>query len=347
MNRRRFLGSAAAALLVPRALARRRAGPVVLYSSVDDFLLREFVRDAAKDPGLDIRLVGDTEATKTTGLVERLFSERARPRADVWWSSEPFGTVRLAEAGLLEPCASRAEADFGGSWPAGLRATDGTWYGFAPRARVIVYNTARIKAADVPRRPSDLARPEWKGRIGMARPEFGTTRGHMAALLDLCGEETFKAWLLALHRNGLRLFDGNAAVARAAAFGEIDAGLTDTDDVYSAQRQGWPVALVMEEPDPPDHPGPLCGRGPIALPNTVARVKGGPNPNGAGLLIDAILSERTERMLARSDSRNAPIRDSVRRDHPELALPPGPALDFAAVAAKADRAIALCRETLG
>jgi iron(III) transport system substrate-binding protein len=62
-------------------------GEVVLYSSVDDFLLREVVAAFEAESGVRVRLVGDTEATKTTGLVERLLAERGRPREDVWWSS--------------------------------------------------------------------------------------------------------------------------------------------------------------------------------------------------------------------------------------------------------------------
>lgn len=351
MNRRRFLATTVGALAAPTVFAhQRRSAEVVLYSSVDDYLLRNILKAFETDTGVTVKLVGDTEATKTTGLVQRLLAERAHPRADVWWSSEPFGTVRLAEEGLFEPFTSKAEADFGGSWPegGGLRARDRTWYGFAPRARVIVHNTRRVPPDEAPRRLRDLTDPKWKGRVGMARPEFGTTRGHMAALLHLCGEDAFGAWLRAMKANGLRLYDGNSAVARGAAFGEIDLGLTDTDDVYSAQRQDWPVALVFEpRDDAPPPAGVLCSTGPMAIPSTVARVKGGPNPDAAGALIDFILSERVERLLAASDSRNAPIRESVKRDFPGLALPPGPSLDYSAVAAKVEQAMRLCREALG
>lgn len=399
-SRREFLAAAGAAILAPgAALAARRVAPsavpravsgsrrareVILYSSVDDYLLREFVKAARDEAELNVRLVGDTEATKTTGLVLRLLSERANPRADVWWSSEPFGTVKLAREGVLEPCTSRAEADFApapgsgeaqavGGWPAGLRPADRTWYGFAPRARVIVFSTTRVKPEDVPRTLRALALPAWKDRVAMARPQFGTTRGHMALLAHLYGDEALRAWLLAMKANGLKLYDGNASVVRAIAFGERDAGLTDTDDAYAAQREGWPVDLAFERADEPRAEGGGAGGaeaaveggggvpalpaparsevtlpspGPMSIPNTVARVKRGPNPAAAAALIDFILSERVERMLAASDSRNAPIRDAVKKDFPALALPPGPAIDFAAVEAKVERAMMICDEVL-
>ncbi|MFM9995343.1 MAG: extracellular solute-binding protein [Phycisphaerales bacterium] len=370
-SRREFL-AAAAAFLAPRvALGTTRAREVVLYSSVDDYLLRDVVKAARDEAALDIRLVGDTEATKTTGLVLRLLSERANPRADVWWSSEPFGTVKLAREGVLEPYTSRAEADFAppgadgerpgnagvGGWPAGLRPVDRMWYGFAPRARVIVFNTKRVKPADAPRALRDLALPAWKDRVAMARPQFGTTRGQMALLAHLYGGDALRAWLTAMKSNGLKLYDGNSSVVRAVAFGERDAGLTDTDDVYAAQREAWPVDLAFEVVDEGDDEGrgaaaaPAAGAmgsaGPMSIPNTVARVKGGPNTDAAAALIDFILSERVERLLAASDSRNAPIREAVKKDFPGLALRPGPVFDFAAVEAAVERAMKTCDEVLG
>ena len=59
------------------------------------------------------------------------------------------------------------------------------------------------------------------------------------------GAEGFRSWAQGLKANGLRLYDGNSSVVRAAANGEIDVGLTDTDDVYSGQKQGWPLAMVQ------------------------------------------------------------------------------------------------------
>jgi len=179
------------------------------------------------------------------------------------------------------------------------------------RARVMVYNTVRVKAEEAPRRLADLTDPKWKGRIGMARPQFGTTRGHMAAIVAACGESAFREWLGALKANGLRLYDGNSAVVRAAAQGEIDIGLTDTDDVIVGQREKWPVAMVAE--DGKGGAG-LCNVGPVAIPNTVAIVKNGPHPEAAAKLADYLLSARVERVLAESESRNVPVRAALAQE---------------------------------
>jgi iron(III) transport system substrate-binding protein len=299
-----------------------RGREVVLYSSVDDYLMRDVVAAFTADTGINVRVVGDTEATKTTGLVQRLLAERRRPRADVWWSSEPFGAMRLADEGALEPYTSPAEIVPGRPWPRELRDPGGAWYAFAPRARVIVYNTRRVPPDNAPQRIADLADPRWNARVGMARPQFGTTRGHMAALAAAWGDSPFRDWLRAMKANGVRLYDGNSAVVRAVAMGEIDAGLTDTDDVWAGQREGWHVELIFE---PTDQPGSAAwwSFGPLPIPNTVARVRGGPNPDAAATLIDFILSEKTERLLARSDSHNAPVRSAPAEEFKQWAIPAG------------------------
>lgn len=58
----------------------------------------------------------------------------------------------------------------------------------------------------------------------------------------------------------------------------------------------------------------------MVMPNTVARVRGGANPEGATRLIEEILSERTERLMMESDSRNFPVRAGVREEGARRAL---------------------------
>jgi iron(III) transport system substrate-binding protein len=327
------------ALLLSAGCRRQPANPTVtLYSSADDALLRLIADDFQKQSHITIQIVGDTEATKTTGLVERLIAERSRPRADVWWSSEPFGTIRLAQEGLLQSApADIVQPD----WPENLRAPDRTWYGFASRARVVVYSTQRLDAA--PKTLADLAQPRFKNRIGMARPQFGTTRGQMGALLAQFGEPAFRAWLTSLRDNGIRLYDGNSAVVHAVAFGEIDVGLTDTDDVYAGQREGWPVDLVFAPAaiGPTDRPDSA-----LLLPNTAGLIRGGPHPPEADALLAYLLSERAERLLATSESRNIPWRPALAQELGIGTASKTRIPDLPSAAAASTQAVAICEEIL-
>lgn len=260
-----------------------------------------------------------------------------------------MGTIRLVREGLLEPYRSPTESRVAGGWPAGLTGpiVDGApeWYGFACRARVIAFDTRDLKADEAPRSLQALTDPKWKGRVGMARPQFGTTRSQMAALVADCGPGELREWLRAMKAGGLRLYDGNSAVVRAIAQGEIDVGLTDTDDVWAAQREGWPVGASFEAAI--DDEAGLCSRGPMLIPNTVALVRGAPHGPEARALIDFLLGQEAERILAASDSHNLPLDGDLGPDLSAFAVPGGRLPDLTAAAGNADEAMRVCAEVLG
>ncbi|MEL6740020.1 MAG: extracellular solute-binding protein [Planctomycetota bacterium] len=310
-----------AALLALCALALARCAPspadddqqtVVLYSSVDSAILREVVRAFEADTGLRVLVQDDTEATKTTGLVVRLLAERDDPRADVWWSSEPFGTEQLADAGALAPYTSEAAESYaGGAWPAGARDPDARWYGLAVRSRVFVYSPSRVDTPPTTLR--ELTAEPWRGRVGMARPAFGTTRGHMAWLSERWGEDELRAWGEAMRANDLRLYDGNATVVRKVAEGEIDIALTDTDDVLVGLRNGWDVAMAFEAVEDPASPGAerWTSPGPMSIATTVGLVEGSRRAEAGKILIDWLLTGNAERLLAQSENGHRPVIDAA------------------------------------
>ncbi|MCA9135067.1 MAG: hypothetical protein KDA45_17985, partial [Planctomycetales bacterium] len=99
----------AAAGCVPRA-----ENSVVIYSAAD----REYAQPilaafARRNSATEVVPQFDVESTKTVGLVTRIESERARPRADVFWNNEILHTLRLEQAGLLQPVAWDIPSD----WP--------------------------------------------------------------------------------------------------------------------------------------------------------------------------------------------------------------------------------------
>lgn len=347
MSRRVFLARGAALgagglTLLSGCSSRTKAKEVVLYSSVDEPILRPIVAVFEKQSGIAVRVVGDTEATKSTGLIERLIAEGSSPRADVWWSGEQLGVIELAKRGLLEAIEPEAVRTFPGGWPRSLRDPQWQWFGFALRARVIVYSSKRV--VEAPKTLGALLHERFKGRVGIANPAFGTTRVQLAALVAERGEEKTRGWLSALQENGLKVYPGNSAVVRAISQGEIDVGLTDTDDVHAGKVNGWEIDMVYEEAGPANGFG---SGGALVLPNTVARVKDGPNAANAMELIEFILSENVERLLAGSDSKNTPIHGSVLADFPSLAITRAWEVDAAKIADALPNAAAMAREILG
>lgn len=264
---------------------------IVLYTSVDEPVARQIIADFEKQSGLRVRIVGDTEATKSVGLAERLRAEKNRAQADVWWGNEPFHTVALAEEGLFEPYDSPAAADIG----AQFKDAQHRWAGNGLRARVLAAQKRTGAMATVPahqgaRRLEDLLNPELNRQVVMARPTAGTTGGHVAALYVLWGQEEADAFFGGLYENGIVLVAGNSQAAQHVGSGNYRIGLTDNDDVANFEAAGGDVRAIL--PDQGD--GEI---GTLTIPTTVALVAGRPENDAARKLIDYLLSAQTEQRL--------------------------------------------------
>jgi iron(III) transport system substrate-binding protein len=252
---------------------------VVLYTSVDQPIAEPIVREFEKrNPGISVLIQTDAEANKTVGLVERLRAEKANPQADVYWGNEPFHAVRLAEEGVLAAYDSPA----GGDVPEQFKDVEHRWCGNALRARVIAVHPG---GAAAPRGLEDL--PKMKS-LAIARPTAGTTGSHVAALYVLWGNDRADAYFRKLHDAGVKLLGGNGPVAEAVGQGQFEAGLTDNDDVASAQREGGTLERILPDQD---------SIGTLALPTSVALVAGAKHPEPARKLIDYLLSVEVEKKL--------------------------------------------------
>jgi iron(III) transport system substrate-binding protein len=293
---------------------------VVAYVSLDRMFSEPILQEFEKRTGIHVVFITDTEATKTTGLVERLIMEKDRPVADVFWNSEIIRTIVLKRKGILEHCETDAP----------LRDPDGYWSGFAARARVILYNTNLVQ--EPPRSLEDFTRPQWKARFAIAKPLFGTTATQVAAMFAENPEKA-EALLKALKANDAQIVDGNAMARNDVMDGRIAACFTDTDDANEAMLDGKPVKMVYPEPT-------------LLIPNTVAMIKGGPHPANAKKLIEYLVSREVEAALAKSKSAQIPLRPGVPPFSPEfdLARIHPMKVDFDKVADALDRSTAFVRD---
>jgi iron(III) transport system substrate-binding protein len=293
-------------VLVSVGCVPRQENAVVLYCATD----REFaspILDAFErtQDGTEVVRQFDVEASKTLGLVTRIEEEVARPRCDVFWNNEILHTIRLQQEGLLAPRRWKIPAD----WPARYRASDGTWVGFAARARVLIVNTELLKdKQNWPTRAADLSDEQWKGKCGLAYPIYGTTATHMSVLASHPGAlgagMKWREWLDEVKSNAVVLA-GNKQVALAVSSGELAWGWTDTDDAIIEKESGRSVELVF-----PDQAEGEFGT--LFIPNTMSMVRGSPHPVAGGLLCDALVSEKMESRLTMSSSAHFPVWPSAR-----------------------------------
>ncbi len=272
---------------------------VVIYTSVDQIFSEPILSDFEKNTGIKVKAVYDVEASKTVGLVNRLLAEKEHPRCDVFWNSEVGRTIFLKHKAIFTPYASPSAKDISLQF----KDKDDYWTGFAARARVLVYNTNLLKPSDLPKSIFDLTKLQWKGKVAIGYPVFGTTATHMAALYATLGQEKTERFLKDLKNNDVVIVDGNSVVRDMVVEGELSIGFTDTDDVNVAIQAGKPVKMLY-----PDHDG----LGTLLIPNTVALIKDSPHPEEAKKLIDYLLSREVESKLAFCESAQMPVRDEVK-----------------------------------
>lgn len=273
---------------------------VVVYTSLDKVFSEPILIEFEKQSGIKVKAVYDSEATKTTGLVNRLIAEKDAPRADVFWNSETGRTIVLKQKGVLAKYISPSASDI----PATFKDEQGYWAGFAARCRVLLYNTDMLKKSEIPTSIFELNRPHWKGRFSIAYPLFGTTATHCGALFSNMGDDKAKKFFESLRANDAMVTDGNASSRDRVADGTVAVGFTDTDDAYVAIKQGRPVDIIWPDKD---------GMGTLLIPNTVCLIKNAPNAEAGKKFIDFLLSKEVEQLLAKSDAGQIPLRADVPR----------------------------------
>ena len=278
--------------------SKRNAKVVVAYTSVDQVFSEPLFRDFERDTGIKVKAVFDTEETKSTGILNRLIAEKDNPQCDVFWSGDPIRVIILKNKGITQAYNSKTASDIASHY----KGKEFHWIGFSARARVLMYNTKLLKRKNAPRSIFDLADKRFKGHITVANPLFGTTSFHFAALFSSIGNQRAKKFLADLKKNKVVIASSNGDVRRRVVSGEFWCGLTDSDDYFTAKNQKAPVDIIFLDQQ---------GMGNLVMPNSVSLIKNSPNRKNGKLLIDYLLSKKTEQKLALSCAQ-MPLHKGVR-----------------------------------
>ncbi|MEA3443421.1 MAG: extracellular solute-binding protein [Bacteroidota bacterium] len=260
---------------------------VVVYTSVDQIFSEPILKEFEKETGITVKAVYDTEETKSTGVLNRLIAEKENPQCDLFWSGDPVRTIVLKNKGITLPYQSAVANDINPVY----KDPDYHWTGFSARARVLIYNKNLLGQADVPLSIFDLTKEEYKGKVAIANPLFGTTTFHISALFTAIGDEAAKQFLSDLKNNNVVIATSNGDVKKRVMQGEVFCGLTDTDDAYEAIKEGANIGIVFLDQQ---------GIGSLIMPNTVNLIKKSPHSENGKKLMNYLLSKQTEAKLAKS-----------------------------------------------
>jgi iron(III) transport system substrate-binding protein len=270
---------------------------VVIYVSEDQVFSEPILKDFEKDTGIQVKAVFDTEESKSTGVMNRLLAEKNNPQADVYWANEPVRADVLRQQAISAPFKPNNAQQI----PEQFKDAQGYWTGFSARARLLVVNRA-AKA-----KPTSILAymdPKLKGKAVIANPLFGTTTAQMAALFSAWGDEKGEQFLAGLKANQVKLSTSNGESADFVGSGEFEFALVDSDDAVDRMRHGKPIDIVY----PDQGEGEV---GVLIIPNAVALIRGGPNPDNGKKLIEYLVSKETERKLAVADCAQIPLNPGV------------------------------------
>ena len=156
MISRLLLIAALLAIVIPQH-TRAADSDIVVYSARKEHLIKPLFDTYTKKTGVRIKYITGNEGA----LLERLKAEGKNTPADMLITVDAGNLWQAAREGVLQPVKSAAlEAAI----PEKLRDPSGHWFGLSVRARTLVYNTERIRPAELSSY-EDLADGKWHKKL--------------------------------------------------------------------------------------------------------------------------------------------------------------------------------------
>ncbi|MCW5773100.1 MAG: Fe(3+) ABC transporter substrate-binding protein [Rhodospirillaceae bacterium] len=219
---RRQVLAAGAALLAFGALAApaAAAGEVNVYSYRQEVLIRPLLDAFTKSSGIKVNVV----YVKDAGI-ERLKAEGKASPADAVLTVDVANLVQLEKAGLLQGVRSAAIEQ---NIPAQYRHPEGKWFGLAMRARIVVYNPAKVKPEELSTY-EDLASAKWAKRICVRSSGHSYNLALVSSLIAANGAAKTQEWAAAFAKNLARNpTGGDRDQIKAVAAGVCDIGIVNS-----------------------------------------------------------------------------------------------------------------------
>ncbi|HKP22501.1 MAG TPA: Fe(3+) ABC transporter substrate-binding protein [Dongiaceae bacterium] len=221
---RRSLLLSAAGLAGMSALPLRRAraeGEVNIYSArhypADEQLFARFTEET----GIAVNQIKGTGSE----LMERIKLEGEQSPCDLFVTVDAGNLWRAQDQGIYQAVSS---PELEKHIPANLREPSGLWFSFAKRARVFVYDTAKVKAEDLSTY-EDLAGEKWQKRVLIRSSNNIYNQSLVASLIHNDGVEKAQAWCNGIVANMARTpKGGDIDQINALVAGEGDIAVSNT-----------------------------------------------------------------------------------------------------------------------
>ncbi|MEW6119527.1 MAG: extracellular solute-binding protein [Pseudomonadota bacterium] len=210
-----------AALALSAAALPALAEEVTVYSARNEQLIKPLFDAYTKENGVQVKFITDKEGP----LMARLKAEGKNTPADMLLTVDAGNLWQASAEGLLRPIKSKV---LDANVPAHLRDPDGEWVGLSVRARTLVYNTNKVKPADLSTY-EDLASPKWKGRLCLRTSKKVYNQSLVAMMITEYGEgkteDIVTGWVKNLATSP---FPDDTKAMEAVAAGQCDVTIVNT-----------------------------------------------------------------------------------------------------------------------
>jgi len=224
---------------------------------------------------------------KTTALANTLLEEGERSPADLFFAQDAGALGAVGAKGMFakldDALLQKVDKRFQGA--------DGTWVGTSGRARVVTYNTAKLKPEDLPKSIEGFTDPKWKGRIGWP-PKNASFQAFVTAFRKLKGEEAAEKWLAGIKANEPKVYPKNTPAVKGVAAGEVDVAFVNHYYLHRLKKEAGDKPFAAANYHPPGDIGSLMNVAGIGI------LKTSKAPKNAAKLIDFLLSKQAQELFA-------------------------------------------------
>jgi iron(III) transport system substrate-binding protein len=262
--------------------ASGEATSITVYSGRSEELVGPLFQQFTEATGITVNArYGDSAE-----LAAQILEEGNNSPADVFFAQDAGSLGAVASAGAFSQL-NQSQLD---AVPPAYRSPDGDWVGVSGRARVVVYNTDRVSADELPGTLAGFTDPAWSGRVGWA-PSNASFQAYVTALRLLSGDDAAEQWLTGMKANNTQTYEKNTAIVNAVASGEIDAGFVNHYYLY---------AYLNENPNAPVANAFATTTGADALVNVagVGIVASTSKATAASAFVDFLLSDEAQTYFA-------------------------------------------------
>jgi iron(III) transport system substrate-binding protein len=274
---------------------------ITVYNAQHEELLVALAPIFEKETGIKVRLRNG----KDFELGNQLVAEGDKTPADVFLTENSPAMSLVESKGLFAPLPAKTLQEI----PAQFRPKSGAWTGWAGRSTVLVYNTKKIGADDLPASIMDLADPAWKGRTSFS-PSGADFQAIVSAVLQLKGEAATAAWLKGLKANGT-VYQGNNVVMNSVNDGQVDTGIIYhyywyRDQAESGQNSNHSKLHFFGKKDP----------GAFVSVSGAGVLKASKHQADAQKFVEFLVSKRAQKALANSYALEYPLNPAVSLKEP-------------------------------